>query len=120
MIILVNYLYNKAIDPKKSIYTDNDTLFIKIYIIDTCDDSIFAKLFLNDSTNPNIIQSDFFLPVREKKRIIFGGTGEFCEVEQFLAKNIDLKIGAEGEALSNLLNIKSNLSKRNPECCIIC
>lgn len=99
---------------KANHYIHNDSCTIRLVVYDTGEETILTKVYLNDSIQENIIENNIFLPINDKRKIMFSGSGDYCLIKDFSCY-CSLK-----DQLIKKGNINSLIAdKKHCNCCIV-
>ena len=97
---------------KNPVYAGNDTVSIRLNIIDQGSEPLQGKIFVNDSEKENKINGNFFIPTVKNFSLLIAGSGEQCKVKRF---DVGTKYKGDYE---NYNSVRNNPIK-GCDCCIV-
>ena len=91
---------------------------ITIYVIDNGEERIEVMARVGGNKDENMIKSDFFLPIIQRRNIMFFGNGRSCHI-----KNLLCEVNTKNKFLNGLLNngnmTSFSMERKNCNCCVI-
>lgn len=91
---------------------------ITIYVIDNGEERIEVMARVGGNKDENMIKSDFFLPIIQRRNIMFFGNGRSCHI-----KNLICEVNTKNKFLNGLLNngnmTSFSMERKNCNCCVI-
>ena len=104
-----NFYLFKNLEIKNKVNIENDVSYFKVQVMDAGLEKISLNILLNDSIEHDIIEGNFYLPVKKKSRIMIAGSGQSCIVNTLICKPF----------VKDFLYPDFGAERKNCDCCLL-